>query len=60
MWKNKGRNIDRKELDLAEIKGFVDDLKNVTTEPIFIHLIGGEVFLRPDSTEIVSYIRDSG
>ncbi len=60
MWKNKERSLDRKELSLDEIKGFVDDLKNVTAEPIFIHLIGGEVFLRPDTLEIVSYIRDSG
>ncbi len=60
MWKNAERPIDRKELSLDEIKGFVDDLRNVTTEPIFIHLIGGEVFLRKDVLEIVSYIRDKG
>ena len=42
MWKNKERSIDRKELTIEEMKGFVDDLKNVATEPIFIHLIGGE------------------
>jgi len=60
MWKNINRPIDRKELTTGEIKSFVDDLKNVTTEPIFIHLIGGEAFLRNDLMEIVSYIRDSG
>jgi MoaA/NifB/PqqE/SkfB family radical SAM enzyme len=60
MWKNKNRQIDRKELTIEEIKGFVDDLKNVTTEPIFIHLIGGEALLRPDLTEIIAYIREQG
>ncbi|MFC1515110.1 radical SAM protein, partial [Candidatus Omnitrophota bacterium] len=60
MWKNTGRQIERKELSLQEIKGFVDDLKSVTSEPIFIHLIGGEAFLRKDLMEIVSYIRESG
>lgn len=60
MWKNKERRIDREELTIGEIKGFVDDFKSVTTEPVFIHLIGGEVFLRKDLIEIVSYIRDSG
>lgn len=60
MWKNKERKIDREELTIEEIKGFVDDLKNVTTEPIFIHLIGGETLLRKDITEIITYIRDSG
>jgi MoaA/NifB/PqqE/SkfB family radical SAM enzyme len=60
MWKNAERPIDRKELTLDEIKGWVDDLRNVTTDPIFIHLIGGEVFLRKDLFEIVSYIRDRG
>ncbi len=60
MWRNKERKIDRKELTTEEIKGFIDDLKNVTTEPIFIHLIGGEAFLRKDLMDIVTYIRDSG
>jgi MoaA/NifB/PqqE/SkfB family radical SAM enzyme len=60
MWKNKERAIDRKEITTEEIKGFVDDLRNVTTEPIFLHLIGGEALLRPDLAEIVAYIRDSG
>lgn len=60
MWKNAGRPSDRKELTLSEIKGFVDDLRQVTTEPIFIHLIGGEALLREDLMEIISYIRDSG
>jgi len=60
MWKNRNRQIERKELTIEEIKGFIDDLKNVTTEPIFIHLIGGEALLRPDLTEIITYIRDSG
>jgi len=60
MWKNRERKIDRKELTIEEIKGFVDDLKNVTSEPIFIHLIGGEALLRPDLTEIIAYIRDRG
>ncbi|NQT23415.1 MAG: radical SAM protein, partial [Candidatus Omnitrophica bacterium] len=60
MWKNKDRQIDRKELSIEEMKGFVDDLKNVTTEPIFIHLIGGEALLRKNLTEIISYIRKSG
>ena len=60
MWKNKNRPIDRKELNIDEIKAFIDDLKNVVTEPIFIHLIGGEVFLRKDTLDIVSYIQDSG
>ncbi|MFA5105226.1 MAG: radical SAM protein, partial [Candidatus Margulisiibacteriota bacterium] len=56
MWKNAERPIDRKELSLDEIKGFVDDLRHVTTEPIFIHLIGGEALLRKDLIEIISYI----
>ncbi len=60
MWKNIRRPIDRNELTLGEMKGFIDDLKNVTTEPIFIHLIGGEALLRKDLTEIISYIRESG
>ncbi len=60
MWKNKDRKIERKELTIEEMKGFVDDLKNVTTEPIFIHLIGGEALLRKDLTQIISYIRKSG
>ncbi len=60
MWKNKERDIDRKELTLEEIKGFVDDLKKVTTDPIFIHLIGGEALLRKDLIEILSYIRKNG
>jgi len=60
MWKNAERPIDRKELSFGEIKGFVDDLRNVTTDPIFIHLIGGEVFLRKDLFKIVSYIREKG
>jgi MoaA/NifB/PqqE/SkfB family radical SAM enzyme len=60
MWKNVQRQQDRKELDIEEIKGFIDDLKNVTREPIFIHLIGGEALLREDLMEIISYIRDSG
>jgi len=60
MWKNKERKIDRKELSLEEIKSFVNDLKNITTEPIFIHLIGGEVLLRNDIMEIILYIRNSG
>jgi len=60
MWKNKERKIDRKELTIEEMKGFVDDLKNVTRDPIFIHLIGGEALLRKDLTEIISYIRKSG
>jgi MoaA/NifB/PqqE/SkfB family radical SAM enzyme len=60
MWKNKEREIGRQELTTAEIKGFIDDLKNVTTEPIFLHLIGGEALLRPDLTEIIAYIRKSG
>ncbi len=60
MWKNKERDINRKELTIEEMKAFVDDLRNVTTEPIFIHLIGGEAFLRKDLMEIVSYIRKSG
>lgn len=60
MWKNRERKIERKELSIKEIKEFVDDLKNVTTEPIFIHLIGGEALLRPDLTEIISYIKKSG
>jgi len=60
MWKNKDRQIDRKELTIDEIKGFIDDFRKVTTEPIFIHLIGGEAFLRKDLLEIVSYIREKG
>jgi len=60
MWKNQNRQIERKELTTEEIKGFIGDLKNVTSEPIFIHLIGGEALLRPDITEIITYIRDSG
>lgn len=60
MWKNQERQIDRKELTLEEMKAFVDDLKNVTTEPIFIHLIGGEALLRPDLTQIIYYIRKAG
>lgn len=60
MWKNKERKIDRKELTIEEMKDFVDDLKNVTTEPIFIHLIGGEALLRKDLMEIISYIKESG
>lgn len=60
MWKNKERDIKRPELTIEEMKGFVDDLKNVTTEPIFIHLIGGETLLRKDLTEIISYIKKSG
>jgi len=60
MWKNKERRIDRKELTIEEIKGFVDDLKNVTTEPIFIHLIGGEALLRKDLTDIIAYIKKGG
>lgn len=60
MWKNRERKIDRKELTIEEMKGFVDDLKSVTTEPIFIHLIGGEALLRDDLMEIISYIKESG
>ncbi len=60
MWKNKERTTDRQELTTSEIKGFIDDLKNVTTEPIFLHLIGGEALLRPDLAEIIAYIRKSG
>lgn len=60
MWKNRERKIDRKELTIEEMKGFVDDLKNVTTESIFVHLIGGEALLRNDLTEIISYIEESG
>ncbi|MBU0504344.1 MAG: radical SAM protein [Candidatus Omnitrophota bacterium] len=60
MWKNRERKIDRKELTIEEIRGFVDDLKTVTTEPIFIHLIGGETLLRQDLPEIISYIKNSG
>ena len=60
MWKNRERQIEREELSIDEIKGFVQDLKNVTTEPIFIHLIGGEALLRDDLMEIISYIRDNG
>ena len=60
MWRNKNRRIDRKELTIDEIRGFVDDLKNVTTEPIFIHLIGGEALLRKDLMDIVSYIKARG
>ncbi len=60
MWKNKEREMDRKELTIEEIKGFVDDLKNVTREPIFIHLIGGEALLRNDLTDIIEYIKKSG
>lgn len=60
MWKNINRATERKELTLEEIKGFIDDLKNVTREPIFIHLIGGEALLRDDLMEIISYIRESG
>ena len=60
MWKNKERRIDRKQLTLEEIRGFIDDLKKVTTEPIFIHLIGGEALLRDDLMEIISYIKESG
>lgn len=60
MWKNKEHKIDRKELSFEEIKGFIDDFRNVTTEPIFIHLIGGEALLRSDLMEIISYIRNKG
>jgi len=60
MWKNKERQIDRQELTMEEMKGFVDDLKNVIREPIFIHLIGGEALLRKDLMELVAYIRQSG
>lgn len=60
MWKNAGRTTDRKELTLDEIRGFVDDLRNVTTEPIFIHLIGGEALLRKDLMEIIAHIRKRG
>lgn len=60
MWKNKDRKIDRKELTIEEMESFVDDLKSVTAEPIFIHLIGGEALLRKDLTEIISYIKKRG
>lgn len=60
MWKNINRPMERKELTLKEIKEFIDDFKNVTTEPIFIHLIGGEALLRDDLMEIISYIREKG
>ncbi len=60
MWKNVERPQERKELSIEEIKDFIDDFRKVTTEPLFIHLIGGEVFLRQDSMEIVSYIKQSG
>lgn len=60
MWKNKDREIHRKELTMEEMKGFVDDLKNVTREPIFIHLIGGEALLRKNLMELVAYIRHNG
>ncbi len=60
MWKNKDRQIHRKELTMEEMKGFVDDLRNVTRDPIFIHLIGGEALLRKDLMELVAYIRHRG
>lgn len=60
MWKNQERRIEREELSIGEIKWFVDDLKKVTSEPIFIHLIGGEALLRKDLTQIIAYIRNSG
>jgi MoaA/NifB/PqqE/SkfB family radical SAM enzyme len=60
MWKNAERPIGRKELSIEEIKGFVDDFRLVTTEPIFIHLIGGEALLRDDLMEIISYIKQRG
>ncbi len=60
MWKNAARPSPRRELSLEEIKAFVRDLTNVTREPIFIHLIGGEALLRPDLCEIISYIREYG
>lgn len=60
MWKNIERKQERKELGLEEIKGFIDDFKNVANEPIFIHLIGGEALLREDLMEIIFYIKDSG
>lgn len=60
MWKNKERAIERQELSIEEIKGFVEDLKRVTTESIFIHLIGGEALLRGDLVEIITFIRMNG
>ena len=60
MWKNQQRKTEREELSTEEIKGFVDDLKNVTNEPIFIHLIGGEALLREDLTEVVAHIKKNG
>lgn len=60
MWKNAQIAPERNELSLKEIKDFVDDFKKVASEPIFIHLIGGEALLRKDLLEIVSYIKKSG
>ncbi len=60
MWKNAYRPSERKELTLKEIKDFIVDLKDVTTEPIFIHLIGGEALLRDDLMEIILYIKENG
>ena len=60
MWKNIQKPSARKELSLKEIKGFVDDFKKVASEPIFIHLIGGETLLRKELIEIIAYIKKSG
>ncbi len=47
---------NKKELELNEIKEFIDEIKNLGT--LFVTLTGGEPFLRPDIFEIISYLRE--
>ncbi|MDP1853767.1 MAG: radical SAM protein [Candidatus Omnitrophota bacterium] len=47
-----------KELDTAEIKTFIDELKSLKTRAIMI--TGGEPFLRQDMLEILDYIKNKG
>lgn len=48
------------EVSIEDCKRFVDSLKQLNTEPIEMHLIGGESLIKDGILELISYIRDKG
>lgn len=48
------------EISIEECKAFIDSLGKFQTEPIEVHLIGGETLIKKGILELIKYIRAKG